>query len=56
MTDKFDEMAERVQDDCESYVLRASLDGRRRVIAEALRKAYELGFEAKAREVKPGAR
>lgn len=51
--DRFEEMAERVQLDMESYALRQSIDGRRRVIAEALRATYERGAEedrAKGRE------
>lgn len=43
--DRFDELAERVQLDCESYAFRASLDGRRRVIADALRAAHARGME-----------
>lgn len=53
MRDRFEEMAERVQLDLESYWLRQSIDGRRRVIAEALRAAYERGAgegRAKGRE------
>lgn len=45
MSDRFDEMAGRVQLDMESYALRQSIDGRKRVIAEALRSAYERGRE-----------
>ena len=40
----FSEMAERVQLECESYSLRHSIDGRRRVLADALRAAHNLGL------------
>lgn len=39
----FDEIALSVQRECESYKLRHSMDGRRRVIAQALRQAFEDG-------------
>lgn len=39
MDDRFLRMAATVQAECESYALRASIDGRRRVIADALREA-----------------
>ena len=44
MSDRFDEMAERVQLDMEAYVLRQTIDGRRQVIANALRSEYERGL------------
>lgn len=45
MTDRFSEMAERVLLDMESYALRQSIDGRRRVLADALRAAHARGVD-----------
>ena len=45
MGDRFDDLAERVQLDCESYVMRGSIDGRKRLIREALVAAHAIGKE-----------
>lgn len=43
--DRFDKMAEAAQAEMDSYDLRQSIDGRRRVIAAALRSTHALGLE-----------
>lgn len=43
--DRFDKMAETAQAELDSYDLRQSIDGRRRVIAAALRTTHSLGLE-----------
>lgn len=47
--DRFSIEAQEVRASVESYELRHSIDGRARVISDALRRAYALGIEAERR-------